>query len=420
MRKLAFKVLYEYYTYDTFLNLALKNIDSEKIENFNQVTIRVYGIVQNDIYLNFIVDQLTQRKKLDVKTHIILKMAIFEKLFLNSIPDYAIISDYTKLVKKVNRKSLNYVSYFLNAYINDLEYIEPIYSNEMKNIAIKYSTQQWIVKLLAKQYPKDYINIIADTTNKKQTFVRALDDVKLSDKYNKSHFDDLYTYNGNVTKSEYFIENKVLVQDLGSYLITKYLNPQKSETILDLCAAPGNKTMHIANNAKLVVANEINITRSKLITTNCEKYNINNVNVINNDATCQNELDNDIQGLIFDKILVDAPCSGLGVLKSKPEIKNKLTNAQIDLLLSTQLKILLTAEKYLKEGGYILYSTCTLNKKENEEQVEEFLSKAIHKYEFIPSSIISSFAIESDKIGYTLFPQTQNSDGFYMCLLRRI
>ncbi len=417
MRQQVFKILKDYTYNDVFLNLSLKQIQSKDI---SQITIRVYGVVQNSIYLDFLIDNsLEKGRKIDDMTRIILKMAIFEKLYLESVPDYAIKNEYIELSKKVNSKATNFISYYLNNIFDQIINIEPTFKNEAKNLSIKYSINQWIVKLLMKQYPDTYRLIIKDNLERKTTFVRVIEN-NLTENYTKTNFDDLLIFDGNIVKNDDFLNGKLVIQDLGSYLISVYLNVKNDDVVLDLCAAPGNKTMHISKMAKNVLANEIHPSRAKLIKQNIDKYKIKNVEVIQSDATDIEQLNTNIKGLKFDKILIDAPCSGIGVIKSKPEIKNKLKIQDVDNLIQTQQKILRVSENFLKEDGYILYSTCSLNKKENEEQIKLFLSESEFEYEIISDEVIKSYTQNENDYGYTLLPNTFNSDGFYMCLLKRI
>ncbi len=421
MRNIVYKLILDYEMHDTFINLSLKKINSDDIDNFNQITKRVYGYVQNTLYLDYLLSETLDSKKIDLETTIILKLAIYEHLFLDSIPFYAIKGEFMKLSKNVHSKSSKFVSYYLNQELEAIEHRLPTFANEAKNSSIKYSINQPIVKLLIKQYGDVAHDLFEDVNRKKTTFVRKLnEDIVLPESYQKFTFDDLFTYEGNITKDEHFLNNDVVIQDLGSYLVTFYLDPQAEDNILDLCAAPGNKTMHIAKYAKKVVANEINEVRAQLIKDNVTAKNLGNVEVINHDASCQMELDIDIEDAKFDKILVDAPCSGIGVIKSKPEIKTKLTLAHIKGLCDLQLEILLTSESYLSENGYLLYSTCSINKEENEQVISKFLNSSKYSYEVVENKTLEELTGQStSESGYTLLPQIHNSDGFYMCLLKR-
>ncbi len=419
MRHQSYRILYNYQEHNTYLNLALKNLDSNNIENFNQITIRIYGVIEKEYYLNFLLENYTN-KKLDNKTSLILKMAIYEHLYLDTVPDYAIISEYSSLCKMVNKKALPYVSYFLNNELVNVEKLIPKYKNEYKNISIEYSYPQWLVKKLSKMYPDNFLEIIQDTSNKKTTFVRKINiNDRLNKHYTKFKFPDLYTYDGNIVQAKAFKKQQVIIQDLGSYLITKLVDAKEEDMILDLCAAPGNKTMHIAQKAKHVIANEINESRYNLLKGNMVKYRINNVTCINCDATSLECLEKELNGAKFDKILIDAPCSGTGVLKSKPEIKNKLTIKDVEEIKVLQAKILKISEFLLKPEGELIYSTCSIDKSENIEQIKNFLNMTTNTYTEVKNKVVEEICFVQDEMGYTLLPNQYNSDGFYMCKLKK-
>lgn len=404
MRKTAYNVLTKVEVNNSFVNLELININSEYM---SQITIRVYGYLQNKLYLEYIVNEITDRKKMDITTKRILQMAIYEKLFLDSVPDYAIIDSYSKICRQYNRDALSFVSYVLNNKISGLTKIEPSFTNEIKNISIRYSYPQAMLKLLIKQYPDKYMDIIKSTLEQKKITGRYINENAPTPYF----FDDFSLCS---VGSEDFINKKCIIQDLGSYLIIKYLQP--SGNVFDMCAAPGIKTLHIAKTATHVVANEINESRCQKLSQNIEDFNIKNVDIINFDASDYQAISEHIKINLFDKILVDAPCSGSGVFGSKPDLKYRQSISEINAIISLQEKILDCAVKFLKKDGELVYSTCSLNKNENEEVVLRAIEK--HNLEFVSDDTIGKFATPST-IGYTIMPYTNHSDGFYMCKLKR-
>lgn len=404
MREVAYKVITDVEEKNSFVNLALKDI---QVANMPQVTIRVYGYLQYKLYLEYLANEITEKKKMDLVTRRIIQMAIYEKLFLDSVPDYAIVNEYSKLCRKYNRDALSFVSYILNNKIGDLTRIMPTFANEIKNISIRYSYPQAMLKVLMKQYPNDYLKIVESTLMQKRITGRYLNQVAKQPYF----FDDFTICN---VSDEDFKNKELVIQDLGSYLIVKYLSP--SGDVLDLCAAPGIKTMHIAKTANNVVANEINISRVNKLKTNLDTYKIDNVKVINCDASNKDELLEKLNSQKFDKILVDAPCSGSGVFGSKPDLKYRQNMNEINSIIELQTKILKTALEFLKPDGKIIYSTCSLNKNENEEVVLKIIEE--FNLSFVEDDEIAKFALKN-KVGYTILPYTNHSDGFYMCKLRR-
>lgn len=404
MRKIAFKVITEVEENNSFVNLALKDIESQYM---SQITIRVYGYLQNKLYLEYLVNEMVDRKKIDPTVKRILQLAVFEKLYLDSSPDYAIINEYSAICRTSHRDALSFVSFILNNKLSSITHKEPTFTNEVKNLSIKYSYPQAMLKLLIKQYPDNYLEIVKSTLEQKRITGRYLN----MDAPTPYFFKDFTLCN---LSDEDFKNGKIVIQDLGSYLIVKYLNPINS--VLDLCAAPGIKTMNIAKYATNVYANEINSSRYKKLMDNIEKNDFSNVTCINHDASSKEDLDNDIFEVKFDKILIDAPCSGSGVFGSKPDLKYRQNLNEVNEIISLQKNILENALNYLKPDGEIVYSTCSLNKNENEEVVKEMMTK--HNLEFVEDPEIAKFAV-CGEVGYTILPYTNHSDGFYMCKLKR-
>lgn len=418
MRKICFQILRNFEQEGLYLNLALKGIDSQKYP-VGQIAIRVYGIVQNNDLLDYLVDELVERKKVDKNVRLILKMQIFEYRFLNK-EKYIVCNEGVELAKIFSKSA----SGFINANLRNIEKVldlEPTFANEEKNISIKYSHPRFIVKKLAKQYPDDYLQILESNTVEKTTFVRQVNDfINLDDFEQVSPFEDLYIYKSNaIVQHPDFVNNNCIIQDLGSYLVSKLVDCKPDEIILDLCAAPGNKTMHMAKDAKLVIANELHEHRVKLIENNIEKHNIDNIKVINSDASNPLELREKLSNhqLEFDKILVDAPCSGWGVIKSKPEIKYNHTQGDIENIRGISKQIVNTSLNFLKAGGQLIFSTCTLNREENDILISEICEE--HNLREVKNAVLEEFTKNTMETGICLKNYIYNSDSFYMIKLER-
>ncbi|MGL5540174.1 MAG: methyltransferase domain-containing protein, partial [Erysipelotrichaceae bacterium] len=211
--------------------------------------------------------------------------------------------------------------------------------------------------------------------------------------------DDCYTYEGAIAPTSAFQEGLVTIQDYASQKVAPFLNPQKGEMVLDACAAPGTKSVHMAQlmeNTGKIVALDLHPHRVQLIQNSLNRLHVENVSSMAADATQLHLL---YQTPVFDKILVDAPCTGYGVMKRKSDIKVHLKPEDMDEIIKIQAKILHSAAFVLKPGGVMVYSTCTLNKKENEQQVQKFLDS--HQ----------QFVLVEEQ---TIFPYEHECDGFYM------
>ncbi len=420
MRKICYQILKDFEQNGTYLNLAIKGIDSEKYP-VNQIAIRVYGIVQNNELLDYLVDELVGRVKIDKNVRLILKMQIFEYRFLNK-DIHVISSEGVNLAKRYVKSA----SGFVNANLRKVEAIkdlEPSFANQEKNISIKYSHPRFIVKKMMKQYPNDFEKILASNTVKKDTFVRKVNTLSKPEDFKQvAEFDDLYIYQGSaIVNHDDFKQKNIIIQDLGSYLVGKLVDAKDEEEVLDLCAAPGNKTMHIAKTAKLVVANELHAHRAALIEDNKSKHNVQNITVINSDASSAEELGQALESkelpITYHKILIDAPCSGWGVIKSKPEIKYNHTQNDVEAIKNISVEIVRNSIKYLKPGGQLIFSTCTLNREENDYLIQELLEE-LNLREVKEEKLIN-FTKSEMELGIMLKNYTYNSDSFYMIKLEK-
>lgn len=420
MRYTAYNILRDFEEHKVFINLRLKKLTNSD-EDIKQITIRIYGILQNYDYLNYLISETTKGKKIDPKTRRILLLAVYEYLYLDSVPEYAIISEYTKLIKRVNQKAQSFVSFYLNNELKNVKGLSPKFSNNLKNESITYSHPLWVVKRLAKQYPDEYLEILKANQQPKKITARVVNKLIEPELFTKFEYDDLvYLTSGNILKSNDFKQGNLQIQDLGSYLVGHMVAPKPGEVILDLCAAPGNKTMHIAKTTKHVYANEINESRCELLKANITAKQIDNITVLNTDASDLNQvlvaLSNVNAPEKFDKILLDVPCSGWGVFGSKPESKYYQNQQEITEIVKLQGEILKVAEKLLSDTGEIIYSTCTVNRAENGEQLTSFMTE--YGFDEVHVSEFESYKRE-DELGITLLPFMKQTDGFYMCKIKR-
>ncbi len=418
MRNICYQILRDFEQNNIYLNLALKNIDNTKYP-INQIAIRVYGVVQNYELLQYLSNELVEKRKVDKKINLILMMQIYEYRFLNK--DIHVICD--EGVKLAN-KYANHASGFVNAnlrQVNKIKTIEPTFANVEKNISIKYSHPRFITKKLIKQYPDDHLQILASNCEKKTTFVRKVGTGDLDDNFEiVKPFNDLYIYKGKqIVQNDSFLKNEIIIQDLGSYLVGVLVNANNNQTVLDLCAAPGNKTIQISKSAKHVVANDLHKHRTELIKDNIKKYNIENIDIINVDATnlenVKNGLVSSKNPLIFDKILIDAPCSGWGVIKSKPEIKYNHSSDDIDEVLKTSQSIIETSLNFLAPDGELIFSTCTLNRDENDNLINFICSE--YNLKEVKNEFLNEFTKNDFEHGICLKNYVYNSDSFYMIKL---
>ena len=415
-RKIALKILMEYETKNGFLNLLLKEYLKPDLDARDRglITEIVYGVVRNRRYLDFRISSFsnTKLKKLSVPLISILRMGFYQFDFMDKVPEFAVINECVKLAEKFCFKSKGIVNGVLRNAIN-----APKPDN--LPLAVKYSFSDEIFNLISEQYG-DKIEAILDTLNKKRATVIRPNTLKITlDELFSLHFPDalkksdcLIPDSLNLSeKNELFSDGYFSVQSISSQAAVKVLDPQENEKILDACSAPGGKTVYIAEKMKNtgeITALEFHRHRCELVKKNLSRCGIENAEVINDDAITVSFKQK------FDRILIDAPCSGLGTIGGKPDIKWQ--SFDFDGLVSVQYKILENVSKSLKTGGILIYSTCTINKNENICQIEKFLSE--HK-----NFALEPFQIDIEgeiygKNGYAEILPTESNVGFFIARLK--
>ena len=381
----------------------------------------VYGVVENLYYIDYMIGKLSKIKlnKLDKNVLNILRIAVYELAFLESKP-YAVINEAVNLCKKFSFKSKGFVNGVLRNLDRNKEKIMEIEEKGDKYLSIKYSTNMDIIKYLKDNY-SNYEEIVesfsdqADFTIRVNTYLISKEDLKtrlenLEFKIDESSLspDALLIENPNgIVDTEEFNKGYFTIQDQASILVGNVVNPKENSKVLDLCAAPGSKSTHMAQimkNTGEVLANDISTSKNDKIIENFQRLKLTNYNLKNYDASKNvEEFKNK-----FDYLLVDAPCSGLGVIKRKPEIKLYRTYEDIKSIASIQKEILDRAYSYVKKGGDIIYSTCTIGRLENQDIIGDF----INRYSDIK-------IVPIDGNDYKEILPNKSSDGFYMCKLTK-
>lgn len=370
-RKLSFEILKKTYIDKKYANLLLRNelnkLPYEKRAFVNEI---VYGVIRNDLFLRFQFQSYLKEKTKE-KVNIILMMAYYEYVFLNE-KKYVITNEYVGLVDKTFKPLVNAI------LRNKLENVKSICDDSLENISIKYSIPLWIIKLLNSQHPLEFKNILDDYQNNRPKVFYRINPLKFKqemiEELGIEFIDEKYFVSkNNLTNSKYFEEGYFYVQDYGSKDIVEKLEVKDDDLILDMCAAPGSKSFNILEkikNKNNLFINDISLLRLNLIKDKAYKLGYKNLNFLNFDALKIFGYDN-----YFDKILLDAPCSGFGVFKRKVDLKNKIQPTDLDEIVKLQEKLLDKSYTLLKKGGILVYSTCTLNVKENHKQVLNFLKK---------------------------------------------
>ena len=385
-----------------------------------------YGVIRNKKFLDYIIDIYTK----DIRKEWIrnlLRISIYQITFMDS-DDKGVVWEATELAKKYSIGISKFINGTLRNYLRNKD-SELKKLNDEKNYDVLYSIPKWFCDVLEKQYGNE--NLKQAITSLKKIPYLSVRVNKL--KYSEEEFEEFlkekdiqiikkvntvyYVNSGLIINSEEFKAGKIIAQDASSYLAAKNLGVMPNELVLDICAAPGGKTAVLAEemkNSGEVIAIDIHQHKIKLIDTNMKKLGINIVKAIVLDARNVNK-----QGRKFDKILVDVPCSGYGVIRKKPEILYSKNKENIEELAKLQLEILNSAADILKDGGELIYSTCTITDEENTNNIEKFLEE---RKEFkveklrIPESVLGDY----DKLGgFCINYKEEIMDNFYIIKLKK-
>ena len=385
-----------------------------------------YGVIRNKKFLDYIIEKYTK----DIRKEWIrnlLRISIYQITFMDS-DDKGVVWEATELAKKYSIAISKFINGTLRNYLRnkDLE-LKELY--DKKNYEVLYSIPKWFCDVLEKQYGND--NLKQAITSLKKIPYLSVRVNKL--KYSEEEFEEFlkekdiqiikkvdtvyYVNSGLIINSEEFKTGKIIAQDASSYLAAKNLGAMPNELVLDICAAPGGKTAVLSEemkNSGEVIAIDIHQHKIKLIDTNMKKLGINIVKAIVMDARNVNK-----QGRKFDKILVDVPCSGYGVIRKKPEILYSKNRENIEELAKLQLEILNSAADILKDGGELIYSTCTITDEENTNNIKKFLEERkefkVEKL-YIPENVLGDY----DKLGgFCINYKEEIMDNFYIIKLKK-
>ncbi len=421
-RELAINVLYKIEFGEGYSNVTLdKELNKSDLDYVDKAFASelIYGVLTWKITIDEIIKMYSSIKIKKISPWIlnILRIGIYQIAFLDKVPESAAVNESVKLAKQYGHEAS---SKFVNAILRKIEKNEmekllaymstkPMLEDEI--ISIVTSHPLWLVDELLKDYDKKFVteflnanNMTPEITIRSNRLVNSRDELYkllLLRKFDcrKGNLPDSIK----VKKMTDFKNKLYTVQDEAAQLACLKLNPQVGEEVLDACSAPGGKTTYLAEimqNKGEIIAWDIHPHRVRLVEEAAQKLDISIIHAMVHDATVY--MPNYKER--FDKILLDVPCSGIGVIRKKPDIKWTRKPEDFEELTRTQEKILDACSEYLKHGGRMVYSTCTVFKRENEEQVERFL--LTH----------SDFKLVEQ---VKLFPNVNDTDGFFIAVLER-
>lgn len=434
--KCLIKIIEQNKTYDEAINFyadKAKNGHSKDLKLtlddycHSELVNLVSGAVKYKLTLDFFIESVSSRSKISPPIRNILRAGIYELEYLKN-PDYAVINSYVEIAKKYDKNSSGFVNAVLRNFLRLHESIPSPYS-----LNIKYSHPEWLVDRWISNYGTEETIKICEFNNKIPVLSIRINQLKTS----KEKLIDLFKENnieftesniseeclilkntGNIKNIFGFKEGLWMVQGESSSLVAKILDPQPNERILDVCAAPGGKTTHIAalmHDTGEIVAVDASKDRIKKIEENCQRLGINSVKTIVADAGIYND------NCRFDRILIDAPCSNTGVFVKRPDARWKRKPEDIKKLTDIQLKILENTSKLLKSGGMLVYSTCSIEPEENLLLIQKFLQ---NNSNFIFEDISKYLSFINDgngKDGYIQILQSKNNtDGFFIAKLKKL
>lgn len=444
-REIALKTLVSIEQEKSYSNIILNKMIKENSKILSEkdkafISELVYGIISMKLTLDEIIKKYSniKIKKISIWILNVLRMGIYQIIFLDKVPKSAAVNESVNLAKRYGHKaSSNFVNAILRK-INKSDYDELfLIKNDIERISKTRSMPEWIIKELLKDRnieevdkicknlnnrPKVQIRVnTLKTTKEELETILQKEDIKCSRIEEMPNFLDANIKN--IENFEYFKKGYFTVQDISAGLTAEILSPKENEIILDACAAPGGKTTYMAElmkNKGEVIAWDIHKHRVDLIKENANRLGIDIIKAETQDSTKFNpKYEN-----YFDKILLDVPCLGIGVIKRKPDIKWQKSEKDIQEIVDLQFKILENISRYLKPGGFLVYSTCSILKEENEEQIEKFLEKH-SEYERVSIDEINTLGNIEDikkkftKNGYFKIEPDESKDGFFIEKLRK-
>jgi len=438
-REIALKVLMDVHQNGAFSNYSISKYlkGREDVKGENLIREIVYGVIENALYLDYIISKLSKVKieKIDPKILEILRIGVYQMAFMDRIPHRAAVNESVNLAKKYGHKgTVGFTNGILRNFSRNKEELMKIdVKDKLDYLSIKYSHPRWMVERWVKEFSLEFTEELLISNNSKpmlnirvNTLKLRRDELKriLSD-YGYTVYNTEYASDGlivedpvRITETEEFNKGYFTIQDESSMLVAQILSPAENSVVLDLCSAPGGKSTHagqIMNNKGKIISLDIYEHKLKLVRENAERLGITIIETGIHDAQ---ELNKNMVEMA-DYCIVDVPCSGLGIIKRRPEIKWNRKEEDIKDLADMQKKILNNAGKYLKPGGVMVYSTCTIEKAENMDVIQDFLMKNRNfKLSGFENFLCSTRNADTAEKGYVqLFPNVHGTDGFFIARL---
>ncbi|BCP56918.1 ribosomal RNA small subunit methyltransferase B [Streptococcus parasuis] len=426
-RSLALSVLEQVFDQGAYSNIALnKALESFRLsaQDKGLVTELVYGTVSRKITLEwYLAHFIEDREKLDTWVYYLLMLSLYQLLYLDKLPIHAVVNEAVQIAKRGRGADK-----FVNAVLRKISQTSLPSPSDIKRknkrFSIQYSVPVWLVQTLITEYGEDRAEKIFQSLHtRNKASVRVTDPKQVNRLARELGADvsklspvGLVKSHGHFAGTDYFKDGLLTIQDETSQLVAPTLKLQGQETILDACAAPGGKTCHIASylTTGKVTALDLYDHKLALIEENAHRLGLTNkIETMRLDASQVHETFGTDS---FDKILVDAPCSGIGLIRRKPDIRYNKAAMDFDSLKHIQLRILDSVCQTLKIGGIITYSTCTIIAKENQEVIQEFLANHPNFEQVKLEHYLTDIMVDGCLL---ITPELFETDGFFISQFRR-
>ncbi len=396
VREVALDILLQIEKSQAYSNLLLnQSINREKLneKDVGLLTEIVYGTIQRKNTLDYFLSSYVKGglKKLDQWVHILLRLSLYQIVYLDRVPERAVVHEAVEIAKKKGHKGISaMVNGTLRSFLREGSPSLDKVVDPNEKLALEWSHPVWLIKRWIDQFGEEQtkqiceINAIPPTvtarlnqikSNEHEVVIDMLSNEGIEAERGDLSVDALKITRGTLPNTKLFKEGWLSIQDESSMIVARALGPSPGMKVLDSCAAPGGKTTHIAelmNDQGEIYALDLHEHKVKLIDEQARRLQL---SIIKTKATDSRKAGELFEKESFDCILVDAPCTGLGVIRRKPDIKWQKQEADIQRISTIQHAILDAVAPLLKKGGRLVYSTCTIDALENEQVVQDFLEK---------------------------------------------
>ena len=421
--KISYEILSKVIIDKSYVSIELNKYLTKNSNKFNSalVTKIVYGVLEKDIMLEHFIGQFV-KKMPKVELLILLKMVAYISKAINSIPPFALVNEIVTIAKSIDIHQSGFVNAVSKKLI-DGKLVLPDKKNLNKYLSVRYNYPEWVISELLKSHDIEFVTDLISKSLTNLTHIRVNLDKIQPDKFRQILQDkditiknSLYNYTMYVNYAKLLeyeeLKEYYIVQGLPS-IITCNVLAAKNGKVLDVCAAPGGKSVYLAQNKDLQVYScDIHRHRVELIKKYADNYNV-SLKTFVQDGTKLNNLWVDY----FDYVLCDVPCSNIGVSRKKPDVFLNKTKSDMMTLAGIQYQILDNSANYVKVGGVLQYSTCTILDIENRCVIEKFLCN--HPEFELTTIDFGSLNIHNNNNMYTFFPNMTDTEGFFVARMIR-